>query len=119
MPPAVTLKDVLAAVERLGRQSDARWEANVAQMATLGAGQQNLDRRMTSLEAEMKSVAACVNINTGRISVLESQSNDYDTSIQQLEDREREGAIKQGGLAVALSTVVSVVMAWLYDRMRV
>lgn len=102
--PAVTAKDVLAAVQLLGTQ--------------LGAGQANIERRMDTLEDDVREIKKCTQGNSTDIAVLKAASAEHDNELGTLQDREREGAIKQGTLAVTLSTVVSVVMAWLYDRMR-
>lgn len=113
MPPRATSQDVLDAVEKLARQTEGKWAAVAQQLNGLSAGQVTLERRMGSLEEEMKQLKACTQAHTTDIAVLKRESAEYDHELQQLQDREREGAIKQAGVAATIAGIMSLILPWI------
>ena len=117
MAERVTTKDVLDAIRQQGNQNAARYDAIARQMADFAAGQSSMERRMTGLETEMHAIKMCVSHNATDIAVIKDECPRQDKRLERLEDRERDGAIKQAGVTATIAGLVSWIIPWIKSQL--
>ena len=73
----------------------------------LGLGQGQIEKRMTLIESQMAVIVTCVTENAKDIAIVKDDMPECKVRIGKLEDREREGAIKQAGLSATIAGIVA------------